>query len=52
MHTGTIIDYDRILVLDQGRVAEFDVPYTLLQKPTSLLRHLVDATGTVTHISA
>ncbi len=42
---STIIDFDRILVLDQGKVAEFADPMTLLENPRSLLRHLVDATG-------
>jgi ABC-type multidrug transport system fused ATPase/permease subunit len=26
-----VIDYDRILVLDQGRVAEYGTPWELLQ---------------------
>ncbi|KAL5351830.1 Transporter of the ATP-binding cassette (ABC) [Pseudogymnoascus australis] len=28
----TIVDYDKVLVLDKGRVVEFDHPYTLLKK--------------------
>eukprot|EP00767_Chilomastix_cuspidata_P006740 gnl/Chilomastix_cuspidata/720.p1 GENE.gnl/Chilomastix_cuspidata/720~~gnl/Chilomastix_cuspidata/720.p1 ORF type:complete len:1567 (-),score=246.90 gnl/Chilomastix_cuspidata/720:33-4403(-) len=42
---GTIIDFDRIVVMDDGRVAEFDSPHTLLQRHDSLLSLLVDETG-------
>ncbi|CAG8452470.1 10619_t:CDS:10 [Ambispora leptoticha] len=38
----TIIDYDRVLVLEQGKVAEFDTPYKLLQNPDSLFRKLCE----------
>lgn len=42
---STIADFDRILVMDDGRVAEFGVPHLLLQDPASALSSLVDATG-------
>jgi ATP-binding cassette subfamily C (CFTR/MRP) protein 1 len=42
---STVIDLDKILVMDQGRVAEYGVPRQLLQKPGSALAALVDATG-------
>ncbi|KAF9970265.1 hypothetical protein BGZ73_007064 [Actinomortierella ambigua] len=46
---NTVIgDYDRILVLDQGEVKEFDEPWVLLQKPEgpdSWLRRMVADTG-------
>ena len=38
----TIIDCDYILVLDDGKVAEFDTSQNLLQKKNGLFRKLVD----------
>ncbi|TFK40612.1 P-loop containing nucleoside triphosphate hydrolase protein [Crucibulum laeve] len=38
----TIMDFDRIMVLDAGRIIEFDKPSTLLQMKQGLLRALVD----------
>ena len=39
---NTIMDSDRILVLDDGRVAEFDSPSVLLNKEDGLFRALVE----------
>jgi len=38
----TIINYDRVLVLDQGRIAECDAPYSLWRKPGSAFREICD----------
>ncbi len=38
---GTIIDADRVLVLDKGVVGEFGHPHTLLQRSDGLLSALV-----------
>ena len=37
----TIIDSDRIMVLDAGRLVEFDAPQTLLKNPESVFSKLV-----------
>ncbi|THH19236.1 hypothetical protein EW146_g1884 [Bondarzewia mesenterica] len=42
---NTIIDSDRVLVLDAGEVAEFDAPQTLLEKPESRFRSLAVEAG-------
>ena len=39
---NTIMDSDRILVLEAGKVAEFDSPQALLQRDDSLFRQLVE----------
>jgi len=41
----TIMDADKIMVLDDGRVAEFDTPRSLLQKEGSMFKALVDGSG-------
>lgn len=39
---NTILDSDRILVLDDGKIAEFDTPKNLLAKPNGVFRGMVD----------
>jgi ABC-type multidrug transport system ATPase subunit len=41
----TIVDYDRVLVLSDGRIAEYDRPGKLLEKSSGAFASLVDATG-------
>ncbi|XP_037646450.1 multidrug resistance-associated protein 4-like isoform X3 [Sebastes umbrosus] len=42
---NTIIDCDRILVLDAGRIREYDEPYVLLQNQEGLFHQMVQQTG-------
>ncbi|KAJ3278861.1 hypothetical protein HDU79_001137 [Rhizoclosmatium sp. JEL0117] len=42
---NTIADFDRIMVLDAGRLVEYDSPINLLNREDSLFKSLVDATG-------
>lgn len=41
----TIIDYDKVLVLDHGRVIEFDHPWTLINSEDGLFRGMCDNSG-------
>ncbi|KAF9139271.1 hypothetical protein BGX30_008188 [Mortierella sp. GBA39] len=38
----TIADFDRVLVMQAGEVAEFDTPYTLMRQEGSLFRELCE----------
>ncbi|EGW34105.1 uncharacterized protein SPAPADRAFT_133715 [Spathaspora passalidarum NRRL Y-27907] len=38
----TIINYDRILVMDKGQVSDFDSPWKLFNTPGSLFREMCD----------
>ncbi|KAL7542622.1 hypothetical protein ACHAXR_012333 [Thalassiosira sp. AJA248-18] len=42
---NTIIDYDTVIVMDRGRVAEFGSPRKLLKDETGIFTGLVNATG-------
>ncbi|KAF8928276.1 hypothetical protein BGZ58_009765 [Dissophora ornata] len=44
---NTVMDSDRIMILDQGRVAEFDTPAKLLADPTSIFYSLAKESGNV-----
>ncbi|GAA5830633.1 hypothetical protein JCM11251_002541 [Rhodosporidiobolus azoricus] len=44
---NTIMDCDKILVMNAGEVAEFDAPSTLLQNPDSIFRSLAVEAGLV-----
>jgi ABC-type multidrug transport system fused ATPase/permease subunit len=37
---NTVVDYDRILVMDRGQAKEFDAPSTLLENRSSLFASL------------
>ncbi|KAG2220577.1 hypothetical protein INT45_008758 [Circinella minor] len=41
----TVADYDRILVLDQGQVLEFDTPYHLISKENGIFRQMCERSG-------
>lgn len=43
---NTIIDYDKILVLDMGRLLEYDSPFNLVQRESVFL-NMVRATGDI-----
>src|SRR5436305_11912064 len=41
----SIIDFDKVLVLDHGEVKEYDHPHLLLQKQDSIFRGMVEQSG-------
>lgn len=48
----TVIDYDRLIVLDAGEVAEFDTPLNLIQKENGIFRTMCLKSGTFTELEA
>ena len=46
----TVADYDRILVLEQGRVMEFDTPYNLMTREDSLFHQMCERSGEFTEL--
>ncbi|KAH7927030.1 hypothetical protein BV22DRAFT_1032254 [Leucogyrophana mollusca] len=48
----TVIDYDRLIVLDKGEVAEFDTPLNLIQKEDGIFRTMCLKSGTFAELEA
>ncbi|XP_057311415.1 ATP-binding cassette sub-family C member 4-like isoform X1 [Hydractinia symbiolongicarpus] len=42
---NTVMDSDRVMVMEGGKIVEFDEPYELLQNRTGYFRKLVDQAG-------
>ncbi|KAJ1902993.1 hypothetical protein LPJ81_003305 [Coemansia sp. IMI 209127] len=48
----TIIDYDRVLVLDKGEIVEFDTPGNLLLKDNGVFKAMCEKTGEYGYLAA
>jgi len=48
----TVIDYDRLIVLDKGQIAEFDTPWNLIQKEDGIFRNMCLKSGTFGELEA
>ncbi|OJA13396.1 hypothetical protein AZE42_08993 [Rhizopogon vesiculosus] len=48
----TVIDYDRLIVLDKGEIAEFDTPMNLIQKEDGIFRTMCLKSGTFAELEA
>ncbi|XP_055303229.1 ATP-binding cassette sub-family C member 4-like [Sitodiplosis mosellana] len=44
----TVMDSDKVLVVDAGEIMEFDHPFELIQKPDGFFKRLLDQTGSST----
>ena len=48
----SVIDYDRLVVLDKGRIAEFDTPYNLIRKGDGIFRTMCLKSGMFSELEA
>ena len=46
----TVIDYDRLIVLEKGVIAEFDTPWNLIQKEDGIFRNMALKSGMFTEL--
>lgn len=47
----TVMDSDKVLVVDAGEIVEFDHPFELIKKSGGFFKHLIDQTGSPTAIA-
>ena len=44
---NTVVDYDKVMVLDKGTIAEFDSPTNLLADPQSIFHGMAKDAGII-----
>lgn len=49
---ATVVFYDRVLVMDQGRIIEYDTPLRLLGRPDGLFYSMCERTGDLERLLA
>lgn len=49
---ATVVFYDRVLVMDQGRIIEYDAPLRLLERPDGLFYSMCERTGDLERLLA
>lgn len=47
-----MIDYDRLVVLDKGQIAEIDTPYNLIRKEGGIFRTMCLKSGMFSELEA
>jgi ABC-type multidrug transport system fused ATPase/permease subunit len=47
-----VIDYDRLIVMDAGRIVEFDTPANLIQKQDGVFRNMCLKSGEFDQLEA
>jgi ABC-type multidrug transport system fused ATPase/permease subunit len=48
----TVIDYDRLIILDKGQIAEFDTPFNLMHRESGIFRNMCLQSGTYAELEA
>ncbi|KAG6810439.1 hypothetical protein H0H92_011858 [Tricholoma furcatifolium] len=51
-HPCSVIDYDRLIILDKGQIAELDTPWKLLRKENGIFRNMCLKSGTFSDLEA
>jgi len=48
----TVIDYDRLIILDKGQIVEFDTPWNLIRKEGGFFRNMCLKSGSFSELEA
>jgi hypothetical protein len=52
LHAAQVIDYDRLIILSEGKIAELDTPYNLIRKKGGIFRDMCLKSGAFAELEA